>query len=116
MDAILAALLLGVAGLGYRALLAFEKVAAQKHELATRHLQLEEKRAAAALEPEELPVDLQMRVNRETEVWAREQVRAVITELFVRHKDWAAVRTELDRLDRQANGAPTGWSQTEVSL
>lgn len=112
----LAALLLGVATLGYRALLTYERVAAQKHDLATRHLQLEERRAASTLEPEELPVDLQMRVNRETEVWAREQVRAVVAELYARHKDWSAVRSELDRLDRSASASPTGWSQTEVGL
>lgn len=111
---LLVVMLAGAAAVGYRALLAFERVQAQKHELESRRLLLEEKRAAAVLEPEEMPVDLRMRVDRETETWAREQLRALVVELFGRFKDWNAVRTELDRMDRQANGGTPGWSQTEV--
>jgi hypothetical protein len=107
--------LVGAMGMGYRALQAFERVSSEKHALESRRLMLEERRSAASLEPEQLPADLQMRVERETEVWAREQLRALLVELYGRHQNWSAVRSELDRLDRQSNGdLSPGWSQTEV--
>lgn len=88
----------------------------RKLALEERRLAMEEKRLAANLEPEEIPVDLQMRYNGETEVWAREQVKGLIQELFGRHKNWDAVRAELQRLDSVANGSEAGWSQTRAAL
>lgn len=88
----------------------------RKLALEERRLAMEEKRLAANLEPEEIPVDLQMRYNGETEPWAREQVKGLIQELFGRHKSWDAVRAELQRLDSVANGAEAGWSQTRAAL
>lgn len=87
-----------------------------KLALEERRLALEEKRLASNLEPEEIPIDLQMRYNGETEPWAREQVKGLIQELFGRHKNWDAVRAELQRLDSVANGAEAGWSQTRAAL
>lgn len=87
-----------------------------KLALEERRLALEEKRLSANLEPEEIPIDLQMRYNGETEVWAREQVKGLIQELFGRHKNWDAVRAELQRLDSVANGSEAGWSQTRAAL
>jgi hypothetical protein len=84
--------------------------------LEERRLAMEEKRLAANLEPEEIPADLQMRFTRETEPWAREQVKGLIQELFGRHKSWDAVRAELQRLDTVAEGSPAGWSQTRAGL
>lgn len=88
----------------------------RKLALEERRLAMEEKRLAANLEPEEVPVDLQMRYNGETEPWAREQVKGLIQELFGRHKSWDAVRAELQRLDAVADGSTAGWSQTRAVL
>lgn len=87
----------------------------RKLELEERKLVVEERRSPNSLEPEELPVDLQMRVAHETEPWAQEQVRSLIRQLYNEHKTWDAVRQALSHLDESTETRPAGWSQTVVT-
>lgn len=116
---VLAAVLAGVALVGWRLERVLrERMALQRaqveRELAIRERQiaLEERRVAATLEPEEVPVDLRLRYERETEPWARDQMRALIRELFDQFKTWDGVRMALGQLDAQAAHMERGWSQT----
>lgn len=101
--------------------LARARIAAQAAEasrrlaLEERRLALEEKRVVATLEPEEVPADLRLRYEMETETWAREQMRALIRELFEQHKSWDAVRQQLGQLDMTVAHRELGWSQTRVT-
>lgn len=90
--------------------------AQMEHAMAMREreLALEEARRAASLEPEDVPVDLRLRYERETEPWAREQMRALIRELHGQCKNWDGVRQALGQLDAQAAHLDRGWSQTTV--
>lgn len=85
-------------------------VRAQELALEERRLAIEERRVVATLEPEGVPVDLLQRITAETEDWAREQVRTLVTQLYQRHGNWDTVRLELARAD--AVTLPMGWSQT----
>ncbi len=87
----------------------------KKLALEERRLALEEQRSASTLDPEEVPVDLQMRCNAETEDWAREQLRSLVTQLYAKHKNWDSVRTELYKLDMVSASAEHGWSITRMS-
>ena len=82
--------------------------------LEERRLALEEQRQAASEEMPEMPLDLVMRCNAETEIWAREQMRSVVSQLWVKHKNWDGVRTEMAALDAAAIALEMGWSQTNA--
>lgn len=79
-----------------------------------REMTLAEKRAEGSEEMPALPLDLQVRVNTETEDWARDQVRSLVQQLWTKHKAWDPVRAELANLDAQAVMSELGWSQTRV--
>jgi hypothetical protein len=79
-----------------------------------REVTLAERRAEGIEEMPPLPLDLQSRVNLETEDWAREQVRSLVQQLWTKHKHWDPVRAELANLDAQAVMSELGWSQTRV--
>lgn len=124
----LAAVLAGVALVGWRLervlreRIALERTKAEalrsiqelKLAIRERQLALEEQRLAANLEPEEVPADLRLRYEQETEPWAREQLRALIRELHAQFKSWDGVRTALGQLDAHAAHMDRGWSQTTV--
>lgn len=80
--------------------------------LEERRLALEEKRQAALEDMPEMPLDLVMRCNNETELWAREQMRAVVQQLWAKHRSWDGVRTEVAALDAAAVALEMGWSQS----
>lgn len=65
------------------------------HVTATQARVVAVQEAAAATRPpkEPLPGDLEAIANRETESWAREQVRAAIQDDFEAHQDWDKVRS-----------------------
>jgi len=83
-------------------------------QLRERELALVEQRQTSALDPEEIPIDLAMRCNGETEPWAREQLRSLVQQLYGKHQHWDSVRTELMKLDMLSSSAETGWSITRV--
>jgi hypothetical protein len=83
--------------------------------LEERRLTLEEQRVAPPVDAEEVPVDLQLRINAETETWARESMQSLVRELYMKHRNWDSVRAEMGRLDAQTMLAPPGWSQTGVA-
>lgn len=98
-----------------RAVLEARQVARSRElAIAERRLTLEEMRQAAVLEPEEVPVDLRLRYEMETESWAKEQMRSLIRELYAEHKNWDAVRHQISHLDVAAGMQEPGWSQTQV--
>ena len=84
-------------------------------DIEERRLRLDESRGAASLDPEEMPVDLLMRCEQETEEWAREQLRSLVRQLYAQHKNWDSVRLELSKLDMQAVHAEPGWSITRTT-
>lgn len=88
----------------------------EERELALREreLALTERRSAVMDEVPELPLDLKLRCNSETELWAKEQMRSVVEQLWRKHGDWDRVRSEVSQMDAQAVMAELGWSQTEV--
>jgi hypothetical protein len=53
---------------------------------------LSEQAVTAAPEREPLPPDLEAIADRETEPWAREQVRAAILDDYAERQDWDEVR------------------------
>ena len=75
---------------------------------------LEETRAEGTEEMPPLPIDLQVRVHAETEGWAREQVRAIVQQLWNKHKAWDPVRSELANIDAASLMQDMGWSQSSV--
>lgn len=79
-----------------------------------RKLALEERRLAATLEPEDIPADLRVRFEGETEPWAREQMRSLIRELHNEYRNWDSVRQAMGQLDAQVAHREPGWSQTQV--
>lgn len=79
-----------------------------------RKLALEERRLASTLEPEEVPADLRVRYELETEPWARDQMRSLIRELHNEYRNWDSVRQALGQLDTQVAHREPGWSQTQV--
>lgn len=100
---------LGAQALRDRRVLTERRLALQERELA-----LQERRAEGIEEMPPLPADLQMRVNAETELWARDQVRALVQQLWNKHKQWDAVRAEMSNADAAAVMQTFGWSQTSV--
>lgn len=82
--------------------------------LEERRLALEEQRVASNEDMPEMPLDLAMRCNNETEIWAREQMRSVVQQLWAKHKNWDGVRTEMAALDAAAVALEMGWSQTHA--
>lgn len=87
--------------------------AVQERELALREreMALMEKRVQEPDEAMQLPTDLQLRVNAESQQWAREQMLSLVRQLYGKHKNWDAVRMEVQQLDAQAVMAEFGWSQ-----
>lgn len=73
-----------------------EKVALEVMErmqtVQVRRLELEEKLKSTPPRKEPLPPDLESIAERETEPWAREQVRAAIQDDYEAHGDWDEVR------------------------
>ena len=63
--------------------------------LAIRAKRVEAEAALVAAKPERepLPPDLEAIADRETEAWAREQVRAAIQDEYEQHRDWDRVRS-----------------------
>lgn len=88
--------------------------AARRLAMEERKLALEERRLAATLEPEDIPADLRVRVDGETEPWARDQMRSLIRELHNEYRNWDSVRQALGQLDTQVAHREPGWSQTQV--
>lgn len=82
--------------------------------LRERELALAERRAEGSEEMPPLPFDLLSRVNGETEPWAREQVLALVQQLWRKHKAWDPVRHEMATADAHVVIAELGWSQTGV--
>lgn len=106
----------------WRAEAALRTLFAQRTRLQERELTLRERelamleeRQAASLDPEEMPVDLLMRCAAETEDWARDQLRSLVQQLYMRHKNWDSVRTEMAKLDMAAAHADAGWSITRMA-
>ena len=110
--------LLGVVWRGERAWRAWldrrQQLDAQTLALKERELALAERRAASVGEMPPLPLDLQTRVNAETEAWARGELQALVQQLWTKHQAWDPVRAELAELDAQALARELGWSQTRV--
>lgn len=79
--------------------------------LRERELLLAERRAEGSEEMPALPLDLQARVNRETEPWAREQVSSLVQQLWRKHRAWDPVRHEMSTADAHAVISELGWSQ-----
>lgn len=80
--------------------------------LEERRLALEERRQASHEDMPEMPLDLMMRCNNETELWAREQMRTVVQQLWAKHRTWDGVRTEMAALDAASVALEMGWSQS----
>jgi hypothetical protein len=93
--------------------------AAAERELRQRALSLEERRVALeeartrqTAATEDVPRDLLARIAQESEGWAREQVAALVQQLYAQHGEWDRVRVEVAARDRDATGTAPGWSQT----
>lgn len=66
--------------------------------LLDRWLALRERAAVAATTPPskmQIPLDLAMRVDEESEPWAREHLRSMVRESYEELGDWAAVRQKM---------------------
>ena len=98
-------------------LMAKQRVQLRERELALREreLALQEERQRASLDPEDMPIDLAMRCESETEDWARAQLRSLVQQLYGKFKNWDSVRTELMKLDMVSASAEHGWSLTRVT-
>lgn len=92
------------------------RLALQERELAIREreVSLTEQRQAMTLDAVDVPQDLQARIRAESELWAQEQLRSLIQQLYARHKDWDLVRAEVSAMDAASIMAEHGWSQTSV--
>ena len=92
------------------------RLALQERELAIREreVSLTEQRQALTLDAVAIPQDLQARIRAESELWAQEQLRSLIQQLYARHKEWDLVRAEVSAMDAAAIMAEHGWSQTSV--
>jgi hypothetical protein len=121
--AILLVLTVSMAACGWGLLSLAREDRAQRAQLEERRLTLEERRLTleeqrailpASVE-EDIPVDLQLRINAETETWARDSMQALARELYMKHRNWDSVRAEMGRMDAQAMLAPPGWSQTGMA-
>lgn len=82
--------------------------------LKERELALAEQRQAANEDMPEMPLDLQMRCGNESELWAREQMRSVVQQLWAKHRNWDGVRVEVAALDAASVALEMGWSQTQA--
>ena len=92
------------------------RLAVQERELALREreLSLKEQRQALAGSAEEVPADLQLRIRAESELWAQDQLRSLVQQLYARHADWDMVRAEVSAMDAAAIMAEHGWSQSSA--
>lgn len=91
-----------------------KQVEDREFTLRERHLALQEQRALPSPEIEEVPMDLQQRILGESELWARDQMRSLVQQLYAKHNDWDKVRAEVSAVDAAIVRASYGWSQTSV--